>query len=233
MRSARARTSARSPTARTHDDALVYVDGVHATPHTPIDVQALGADLFAFSTYKLCGPHAGCVVGSPDLLERIRPAKLAPSSDLIPWRFERGTPPFELYAGITAAVDWLAALTDAEGSRRERLLAAMAAIEERLGGLLARMLEGLASIDGVRVLPAGPRRTSTISFLVGGHTPSQVTTALAADGIAVWDGDNYAYELMHRFGLADSGGAVRASLVVYNDESDVDRFLESVARLRA
>jgi selenocysteine lyase/cysteine desulfurase len=196
-------------------------------------VNELGADLFAFSTYKLCGPHAGSVVASPDLLERIRPAKLAPSSDLVPWRFERGTPPFELHAGMTAAVDWLAGLTDASGSRRERLLAAMGAIEERLGGLLARLLDGLTAIDGVRVLPAGPRRTSTVSFTVDGLAPSEVTAALARDGIAVWDGDNYAYELMSRFGLADSGGAVRASLVVYNEESDVDRFLDAVARLRA
>jgi cysteine desulfurase family protein (TIGR01976 family) len=211
--------------------ALVYVDGVHATPHTPIDVDALGADLFAFSTYKLCGPHAGCVVASPDLLEGIRPAKLAPSSDLVPWRFERGTPPFELYAGITAAVDWLAGLTETQGTRRERLLAAMAAIEARLSGLLAHMLGGLTSIEGVHVLPAGPRRTSTVSFTVDGHTPSEVTTALAADGVDVWDGDNYAYELMHRFGLADSGGAVRASLMLYNDESDADRLVESVGRL--
>ena len=211
--------------------ALVYVDGVHATPHVPTEVAAIGADLYAFSTYKLCGPHAGCVVGSPALLERIRPAKLAPSSAAVPWRFERGTPAFELLAGITAAVDWLAGLTDGEGSRRERLLAAMEAIEQRLGALLARMLDGLAQVDGVRVLPAGPRRTSTVSFLVDGHTPSQVSAALARAGVSVWDGDNYAYELMHRFGLADSGGAVRASLVLYNDDSDVDRFLEAVAAL--
>ncbi|MEA2445197.1 MAG: hypothetical protein QOJ12_2489, partial [Thermoleophilales bacterium] len=211
--------------------ALVYVDGVHATPHVPTDLADIGADLYAFSTYKLCGPHAGCVVGSPELLDGIRPAKLAPSSSTLPWRFERGTPAFELLAGITAAVDWLAGLTDAEGSRRERLLAAMEAIEERLAALLARMLDGLAAIDGVRVLPAGPRRTSTLSFLVDGHTPSQVSAALARAGVSVWDGDNYAYELMHRFGLADSGGAVRASLVVYNDDSDVDRFLSAVAAL--
>jgi selenocysteine lyase/cysteine desulfurase len=107
----------------------------------------------------------------------------------------------------------------------------MEAIEARLGALLARMLDGLAAIDGVRVLPAGRRRTSTVSFLVEGHTPAEVSAALARAGVSVWDGDNYAYELMHRFGLADSGGAVRASLVVYNQDSDVDRFLEAVRAL--
>jgi cysteine desulfurase family protein (TIGR01976 family) len=213
--------------------ALVYVDGVHATPHAPVDVATLGADLYAFSTYKLCGPHAAAVVGDPDLLERLTPAKLAPAPTGVPGRFERGTPAFELQAGIVAAIDWLAGLTDAPGTRRERLLAAMGEVDGRLAGLLARMLEGLAAIDGVRVLPAGRRRTSTISFRVDGHAPSDVTTALAAAGVSVWDGDNYAYELMHRFGLAESGGGVRASLVVYNDASDVDRFVAAVAELSA
>jgi cysteine desulfurase family protein (TIGR01976 family) len=213
--------------------ALVYVDGVHATPHGPTDVAALGADLYALSTYKLCGPHAGCLVAAPELLEGIVPAKLAPSSSAVPERFERGTPAFELLAGIVATVDWLAGLTDARGTRRERVLAAMAAIEQRLGGLLARMLDGLQGIEGVRVLPAAARRTSTVSFLVDGRAPSAVTAALADAGVAVWAGDNYAYELMHRFGLAQSGGATRASLVLYNDESDVDRFLAAVQALGA
>ena len=84
--------------------ALIYVDGVHATPHVPTDMRALGADFYAFSTYKLFGPHAGAVVADPALLERGRPAKLAAASDEVPGRFERGTPAFELLAGITAAV---------------------------------------------------------------------------------------------------------------------------------
>jgi cysteine desulfurase family protein (TIGR01976 family) len=211
--------------------ALVYVDGVHATPHVPTDMRALGADLYVFSTYKLFGPHAGALVADPALLERVTPAKLAPASDDVPDRFERGTPAFELLAGITAAVDWLAALTDAEGARRHRLVSALTAVEEYLAGLLRRALEGLASIDGVRVLPAPARRTSTLSFTVQGHSPLAVAEHLAQRRVSVWNGDNYAYELMNRFGLQDSGGAVRASLVLYNTEADVDRLLEAVAEL--
>jgi cysteine desulfurase family protein (TIGR01976 family) len=211
--------------------ALVYVDGVHATPHAPTDVTALGADLYAFSTYKLCGPHAGCLVASPELLEAIAPAKLAPSTNEVPFRFERGTPAFELLAGITAAIDWLAGLTDATGSRRERLLASMGAVEERLSALAARMLAGLEAIDRVRVLPGGRRRTSTASFTVDGMAPGDVSAALGRAGVDVWDGDNYAYELMHRLGLADSGGAVRASIVLYNVEADVDRLLTALGDL--
>lgn len=211
--------------------ALVYVDGVHATPHGPTDVAALGADLYACSTYKLCGPHAGCVSAAPELLERLSPPKLAPSPSTVPERFERGTPAFELQAGITAAVDWLAALSGAPGSRRARVLTALAEVERYLDGLLARMLAGLRALEGVRVLGGARRRTPTVSFLVEGHSPRAVAEALAARGIAVWDGDNYAYELMRRFGLAESGGAVRASAVVYNDEHDVDRLLAAVADL--
>jgi cysteine desulfurase family protein (TIGR01976 family) len=212
--------------------ALVYVDGVHATPHVPTDMRGLGADLYVLSTYKLFGPHAGAVVANPALWERIAPAKLAPASDDVPDRFERGTPAFELLAGVTAAVDWLAGLADGGGARRDRLVAALTAVEEYLAGLLRRALDGLAAIDGVRVLPAPPRRTSTLSFVVDGRTPRAVAEHLARRMVSVWDGDNYAYELMNRFGLQASGGAVRASLVLYNTAADVDRLLEALAELR-
>ncbi|HEY1567418.1 MAG TPA: cysteine desulfurase-like protein [Solirubrobacteraceae bacterium] len=211
--------------------ALVYVDGVHATPHVPTDMRALGADFYAFSTYKLFGPHAAALVADPALLERVMPAKLAPASDDVPDRFERGTPAFELLAGITAAVEWLAGLTDAGGSRRDRLVAALTAVEEYLAGLLRQALDGLGSIAGVRVLPAPARRTSTLSLTVDGHTPLTVAEHLAQRRVSVWNGDNYAYELMGRFDLQDSGGAVRASLVLYNTAADVDRLLEAVAEL--
>jgi cysteine desulfurase family protein (TIGR01976 family) len=209
--------------------ALTYVDGVHATPHGPIDIAALGADFYAFSTYKMFGPHIGAVVASPALLDRLSPAKLAPAPEEVPERFERGTPPFELLAGVSAAVDWVAHLTDAGGTRRERLLAAFQAIEEYLHERLCQALEGLEEIDGVRVLGAPRRRTPTISFLIEGRSPNEVARRLAVQGISVWDGDNYAFELMHRFGLAESGGAVRASIVLYNNASDIDRFLGAVA----
>ena len=218
--------------ARAHG-ALTYVDGVHATPHVPVDVIALGADFYVCSSYKFCGPHTGAVIADPDLLARLHPAKLVPSPDDSPDRFERGTAPFELLAGVCAAIDWLAGLTDATGSRRERLLATFTAIELTLGQLLARMLDGLQRIDGVRLLGAAERRTSTVSFVLDGHAPDDVADRLAERGIAVWAGDNYAYELMHRFGLADTGGAVRASIVLYNTADDVDRLVNAVADLAA
>jgi cysteine desulfurase family protein (TIGR01976 family) len=227
-----ARPDVRAITDRAHAaGALIYVDGVHATPHGPIDVSALGADFYACSSYKFFGPHTGAVIADPSRLEELKPAKLAPAPDTVPDRFERGTPPFELLAGVTAAVDWIAGLTDAPGTRRERILAALAAVEEHGTALLAHALQGLTDIPGVRVLGAARRRTSTISFVIDGRHPRDIARGLADRGIAVWAGDNYAYELMHRFALADSGGAVRASIVLYNDRHDVDRLLSAVAEI--
>ena len=213
--------------------ALTYVDGVHATSHVPVDVAELGADFYACSSYKFYGPHTGCVTADPALLAELRPAKLAPSPDSVPERFERGTPPFELLAGVRAAVDWLAGLTDAPGDRRERVVAAYTAIETRLQGLLEQLLAGLSAIDGVRLLGAPRRRTSTVSFLVDGFTPEGVATRLAEQRISVWDGDNYAYELIRRYRLGESGGAVRASIVLYTTAAEVDRLVQAVASLRA
>jgi cysteine desulfurase family protein (TIGR01976 family) len=211
--------------------ALTYIDGVHATSHGPIDTTALGADFYACSAYKLFGPHAGIVIADPGLLERLRPPKLAPSSNAVPDRFEWGTPAFELLAGVTAAVDWIAGLTTAPGSRRQRVLSALRAVEHHLDELLARALGGLHAIPGVRLLGGARHRTSTISFVVEGQPPVEVAQRLADRGIAVWDGDNYAYELMQRFGLRDHGGAVRASIVLYNNARDVDRLIEAVSEV--
>src|ERR1700690_3199099 len=111
--------------------ALCYVDGVHATPHVPVDVRALGADFYATSAYKWSGPHIGTVVADPALLETLHPDKLAPAPSGVPGRFERGTAAFADLAGVAAAVDHLASLDPAgTGGRRERLPAAVFALEQ-------------------------------------------------------------------------------------------------------
>ncbi|HYH62805.1 MAG TPA: aminotransferase class V-fold PLP-dependent enzyme, partial [Solirubrobacterales bacterium] len=191
----------------------------------------LGADFYACSSYKFCGPHTGAVIADPLLLEDLRPAKLVPATDKVPGRFEQGTPPFELLAGVSAAVDWLAGLTDAPGDRRTGLLATFAAIETRLKGLLDQLLAGLSAIDGVRLLGAPRRRTSTVSFVVDGQTPEAVAARLAGKGIAVWDGDNYAHELMSRYGLGETGGAIRAAIVLYTTAEEIDRLVAAVAAI--
>jgi cysteine desulfurase family protein (TIGR01976 family) len=215
--------------------ALCYVDGVHATPHVPVDVRSLGADFYATSAYKWSGPHIGTVVADPALLETLSPDKLAPAPQGVPGRFERGTPGFADLAGVTAAVDHLAALEPsgerAAGSRRERLQASMAAVERYEAALFTRLLGGLNAMGQVTLYGKAARRAPTAFFTVAGYSPREVAGHLATRKINVWNGDNYAWELTGAFGLRDSGGAVRAGLVHYNDEAEVDRLLAAVAEL--
>ena len=212
--------------------ALCYVDGVHATPHVPVDAPSLGADFYATSAYKWSGPHMGTVVADPALLETLHPDKLAPAPTDVPGRFEQGTAAFADLAGVVAAVDHLAGLDPgAVGSRRERVLASMAAVERYEGQLFTRLLGGLASMRHVTLYGKAARRAPTAFFTVAGYTPRQVAEKLALRQINVWDGDNYAWELTGALGLRESGGAVRAGLVHYNDEAEVDRLLAAVAEL--
>jgi cysteine desulfurase family protein (TIGR01976 family) len=212
--------------------ALSYVDGVHATPHGPVDITALGADFYVTSAYKWSGPHIGALIASPALLDTLHPDKLLPASEDVPERFEYGTPPFADLAGVTAAVDHLAGLDDAAtGTRRERILASMAAAEEHEQRLFADLLGGLDGMRHVTTYGKAARRTATAYFTVAGLTPRQVAEHLASRHVNVWDGDNYAWELTGALGIRDSGCAVRAGLVHYNDDSDVSRLLEAVDEL--
>jgi selenocysteine lyase/cysteine desulfurase len=196
-------------------------------------VVALGADFYTTSAYKWSGPHVAALAAAPELLETIWPDKLAPSSNAVPWRFERGTLPFADLAGVTAAVEHLAALAPgaaADGSRRERVLASMAAVEAYESALFARLLGGLGKLDRVTMYGRAARRAPTAFFSVAGVAPRAVAEHLAARGVNVWDGDNYAYELCTALGL-EPDGAVRAGLVHYNDVSDVDRLVAGLAEL--
>src|SRR5205085_8444770 len=105
--------------------ALLYVDGVHLAAHAAIDIGELGADFFACSPYKFYGPHCGVLAAAPELLMQLHPDKLLPSTDVVPERFELGTLPYELLAGTTAAVEFIAGLSPTSGSRRDRVVAAM------------------------------------------------------------------------------------------------------------
>jgi len=219
--------------ARAHAvGALAYVDGVHGTAHGVTDMRELGADFYATSAYKWDGPHVGCVVAAPDLLETLRPLKLASSSDDVPDRFEWGTPSFPNFAGVAAAVDHLAAMDDeATGSRRDRLVQSLSAAEDHEHRLLGRLLEAFEADDRITLYGSAKHRTATIYFNVEGLTPAAVSAALAARDINVWAGHNYAWEVTEALGIRASGSAVRASLAHYSDDADVDRLLEAVGSL--
>jgi selenocysteine lyase/cysteine desulfurase len=150
----------------------------------------------------------------------------------VPDRFETGTAPFADLAGVAAAVEHLAALDDeATGTRRERLLASMAAAEAHELELFATLRDGLASLEAVTTYGAAAHRTATAYFTVAGHTPREVAEHLGAHRVNVWNGHNYAWELTAALGIRDAGSAVRAGLVHYNDADDVERLLTALERL--
>lgn len=214
--------------------ATVVVDAVHAVPHGPVDLAALGADVLATSAYKWAGPHLGALVADPAFWEPLHPDKLASSPPEVPWRFETGTHPFAEHAGLAAAVDHLAGLLpgqDPSAPRRQRLLASMTAVETYEQDLFGALLEGLASMDHVSPIGSPARRTATAYFTVRGHEPQAVAEHCARAGVNVWAGHMYAWELTGLLGIRDAGSAVRAGLVHYTDRSDVDRLLEALADL--
>ena len=218
-------------TRAAHDaGALVYVDAVHLAAHAPVDLAQLGADLLACSPYKFFGPHLGALAASPDLLETLRPDKLLPSSDAVPERFELGTLPYELLAGVTAAVDFIAGLDSDAADRRTRVLESMAAVEKYEDELFGRLLDGLAAMEGVVLHGRPARRTPTVLFDVVGHTGREVYEHLATLGVNAPASHFYAIEASRHAGLGDVG-AVRAGIAPYTSVEDVERLLEGVERL--
>jgi cysteine desulfurase family protein (TIGR01976 family) len=212
--------------------AVVYVDGVHAAAHGPVDAAALAADFYATSAYKWSGPHVGAVVADPGLLEPLRPDKLVSAPDTVPERFAAGTWPFADLAGVVAAVEHLASLdTAATGTRRQRVLTSMGTVAAYEQRLFEALLGGLEAMEHVTTFGKPVRRTATAYFRVAGWTPRQVAEQLAARKVNVWDGHNYAWEATGALGIRDTGSAVRAGVVHYNDRSDADRLLEGVAAL--
>jgi cysteine desulfurase family protein (TIGR01976 family) len=217
-----------------HDaGALLAVDGVHLTAHAPVDVAALGADFFTCSPYKFLGPHCGVLAAAPSVLEMLAPAKLLPSSDDVPERFELGTLPYELLAGTTAAVDFLAGLSpDPGGTRRERLVAAMTTLEAYEDDLRAHLEAGLTALPGVRLWSRAAHRTPTLLVTFDGHDAADAYRFLADRGVNAPAGSFYAIEASRWLGLGDTGG-LRVGLAPYSDRDDVDRLLAGLREFLA
>jgi selenocysteine lyase/cysteine desulfurase len=215
-------------TALAHDvGALCFVDGVHFTAHAPVDVDAIGADLYTCSPYKFLGPHCGVVAGRVSLLEQLRPDKLLPSTDVVPERFELGTLPYELLAGTTAAVEFLADLAPPAPTRRAQLVAAMSLVEEHEDRLRSVIEEGLATLPGVEVRSRATVRTPTLLLTFENRDPVEAYRFLAERDINVPAGSFYAIEASRFLGLGDAGG-LRVGLAPYSSRSDVDRLLDAL-----
>lgn len=212
--------------------ALTYVDAVHLAPHRRIDVQAIGCDFLVCSSYKFFGPHLGVMWMRGELLEKLPAFKVRPAPDRGPSRWETGTAPFELLAGFTAAVDYLASLGWG-ADRRGALDAAFVEIGDHEASLTERFLAGLP--DGVRVVgqPTTVGRVPTFAVEVDSLPTSEVARQLGNVGIATWSGHYYAVEPMSRLGFLDSGGLTRIGFVHVSTTGEVDAVLAALAALES
>ncbi|MFD7881294.1 cysteine desulfurase-like protein [Streptomyces bauhiniae] len=209
--------------------ALLHVDAVHLAAHAFVDVRDLGADFAVCSPYKFFGPHHGVLAADPALLATLRPDKLAPAGDAVPERFELGTLPYEALAGTTAAVDFLADLAPSrEGSRRNRLRSAYAAIETHEDALRETAEAGLYALDGVTTYSHAADRTPTLLLTFRDRPAQDAYHYLATLGVHAPAGSFYALEASRHLGLADTGG-LRVGLSPYTDTEDVERLVTGVA----
>lgn len=221
--------------------ALVYVDAVQFAPHGLVDVQAIGCDFLACSAYKFFGPHMGILWGRRDVIDRLRPYKCRCSSNELPERFELGTPQIELMAGLSAAVahfEHVGALAGATGPRRDRIAAAYAASIAYENRLAMQLIDGLGRIDGLVVhgITAPERiaeRVPTVSFTIEGIRPENIARQLAEEGIFVWSGHNYAWEVVHQLGIAPEDGVLRIGIAHYNTADEIAETVEATRRIVA
>jgi cysteine desulfurase family protein (TIGR01976 family) len=199
--------------------ALSWFDAVQYAAHEPVDVQALGCDVFICSAYKFCGPHLGVAYGRHDLLESWRPYKARPASNTpVGRRFEPGTAPYELFAGFSATIAYLESLGGMEVLR---------AYEHELG---RRFLDGLPESVELYGLPTMEGRLPTFLLNVDGVPAKEVAETLAGRGYGIWHHDSW-YSLGLREKLAYPDEAVRVGLIHYNTVDEIDGLVSELGSL--
>ncbi len=209
--------------------AVVVCDGAQAAPHLSLVIDRLDVDFYAFSGHKMLGPMGcGVLVGRRDLLEAMPPYQTGGDMieyvgderttwNVLPHKFEAGTPNVGDAVGLAAACDYLASI-------------GMDAVREHERSLTALATAKLGEIEGVRVLgPSPERRSGVASFTVSGIHPHDLATILDENGVCIRAGHHCAQPLMRRL---DVPATARASFYVYNDESDVDALVAGVRRAR-
>jgi cysteine desulfurase/selenocysteine lyase len=209
--------------------AKVLVDGAQAVAHWPVDVQALGADFYAFSGHKLFGPTGiGVLWGREELLDAMPPflgggemietvSFAGTTFNSLPFKFEAGTPHIAGAIGLAAAVDYLDTLDRAAAAAHEVQL-------------LEYTLEQAADIKGLRRVGTPQHAAGIFSFLLEGCHPSDLGMLLDQQGIAVRTGHHCAQPLMERYGIP---GTARASYSIYNTRNDVDALFAGIRKAQA
>ena len=205
-------------------DIPVLVDGAQAVPHSPVDVQDLDADFYAFSAHKMCGPTGfGILYGKKKFLNEMPPYRSGgdmidkvsfeeTTYNVTPHKFEAGTPPIAAGIGLGAAIDYLSNLGMENIARHEH-------------ELLQYATEELLKIDGLRIIGTAEHKASVISFVFDEIHATDIGTILDQQGIAIRTGHHCAQPTMQRF---DVPSTARASLSFYNNKEDIDRLVEGV-----
>jgi len=208
--------------------ALFIVDGAQGVPHLQVNVQNLGCDFYAFSGHKMLGPTGiGALWGKTELLnemdpfmgggEMIETVTMESSTwNEIPYKFEAGTPNFAQAVGLGAAVDYLKTI-------------GMSTIAEHEKMLTAYTLNKINQIEGIRIHGSADERAGVISFNVDGIHPHDLAQFLNEDNIALRVGHHCAQPLLSTLGET---ATARLSFYIYNDESDIDKFYDSLTNIR-
>lgn len=207
--------------------ALVLVDGAQAAYHMPIDVKALDCDFFVLTGHKLYGPTGiGVLYGKSKLLESIPPWQgggdmissvtfEGSTWNVLPYKFEAGTPHIEGAVGLGAAIDYISAI-------------GMTRIEAHERELLAYGTESLKTVPGLKLIGTAPKKASILSFVMEGVHPHDVGTIVDRQGVAIRTGHHCAQPVMDRFGIP---GTARASLALYNTREDIDRLVSALMQV--
>ncbi|MBU01260.1 MAG: cysteine desulfurase [Gemmatimonadetes bacterium] len=210
--------------------ALVLVDGAQGAVHMKVDVQELGVDCYAFSGHKMCGPTGiGALWARRDLLDSMEPyqgggemihfvGRDESSWATVPHKFEAGTPNIAGAIGMGTAIDFLSGV-------------GMDAIAKHERELLKYALERMSAVDGIRIYgPQSPdEHSALISFTLGDAHPHDISTILDSEGIAARAGHHCAQLAMQHFGIS---ATARASIYLYNTESDIDRLIEGLEQVQ-
>ncbi len=208
--------------------AVVLVDGAQAVPHLPVDVRELDCDFYVFSSHKMFGPTGvGVLYGRGSLLDAMPPYQgggdmIASVTfektlyNVVPYKFEAGTPNIGGVAGFAAAIDYLTAID------REAALAHEDAV-------LAYATERVRDIRGSRIIGEARHKTGLLSFLLEGVHPHDAGTILDSEGVAVRTGQHCAQPIMDRYGIT---ATIRASLGIYNTREEIDVLMRALGRVR-
>jgi len=213
--------------------ARVVVDGVAYAPHRAMDVTAWDVDFYAYSTYKVYGPHMAAMWASRDALSELQgPNHFFIPDDEVSYKFELGGVSHEGCAGILGLRDYLGSLAgEGESCALDRM-----AVEHAFDlmtacelPLQARLVEYLQSRSNVRIIGpnhSGPKRVGTISFVHDSKTSREITEVIDQSDIAIRHGHMYAYHLCEALGMDPEDGVVRVSLVHYNTPGEIERLID-------